>query len=210
MNYYQRFLAAKYYQQLLATLVLSFLVGLVFTLSSILIAGAEEYSEGSKAKEFGLIEEEKATFSGKVVDLLCELSGDCPENCGNGERTMGIIREGDNRLIPVLKNAQFSFNGPIDDLLPYCNKTVDVDGLLVGDSEIYNAKFYMVQLIREAGAEEWQKANKWTKAWRKRNPEAKGKGPWFRRDPRVLKQVEANGYFGVGLEADEKYRAENE
>ena len=169
------------------------------------------FSEGSKAKGFGLSEEEKATFSGKVVDVLCELTGDCVENCGNGNRNMGIVRETDGRLVMVLKNAQFSFNGPVADLLPYCNKNVDVDGLLIGDEEYYNTKFYMVQFIREKGSADWAKANKWTKSWRAKNPEvAKGKGPWFRRDPRVVKQIEATGYFGLGSEADEKYRAENQ
>lgn len=176
-------------------------------------AFAEEgqFSAGSSAKEYGLQEEEKALFSGKVVDVACELSGDCVDNCGNGNRIMGVVREADNKLILVLKNGQFSFNGPIEDLLPYCNKNVEVDGLMIGDAEIYGTKFYMVQKIREAGAPEWNKANKWTKAWNARNPEAAAKkGPWFRKDPRVLKQIEATGYFGLGAEADEKYRIENE
>lgn len=168
---------------------------------------AQDYSEGSNAKEFGLIEEEKATFSGKVVDVTCELTGDCPANCGDGNRNMGIIRDSDDKLILALKNAQFSFNGPVYDLVKYCNKEVDVDGLLIGYEEDYGAKFYMVQFIRDKGAAEWNKANKWTAGWRARNPEfAKGKGPWFRRDPRVAKQIEATGYFGLGHEADEEYR----
>ncbi|MEM9330300.1 MAG: hypothetical protein AAGA53_03175 [Pseudomonadota bacterium] len=176
------------------------------------IAQAEgEFSEGSNAKEFGFIDEEQATFSGKVVDVMCELSGNCEDNCGNGERLMGIVRDADNKLILPLKNAQLAFNGPVDDLVPYCNKQVDVDGVLIGDVESYGAKFYMLQFIKEAGAPEWSKANLWTAAWKARNPEvADGKGPWFKRDPRVAKQIEATGYFGIGHEADEKYRAENE
>lgn len=192
------------------------LSGIFFGAAFLLISSAAvhaegEYSEGSNAKEFGLIDEEKATFSGKVVDVLCELSGDCAEQCGSGNRNLGIVREGDGKLILVLKNSQFSFNGPVPDLLPYCNKQVDVDGLLVGDGEYYGAKFYMVQFIRETGSGDWNKANKWTAAWKERNPEvANGKGPWFRRDPRVLKQIDASGYFGLGQEADDKYRAENQ
>ena len=172
-------------------------------------AVAADFSEGSKAKEWGLTDEEKATFSGKVVDILCELSGDCPDNCGNGTRNLGIVRAGDSKLVSVLKNRQSSFNGATEDLLPYCNKQVDVDGLLIGDSEEYTAKFYMVQFIRDAGAEKWNKASLWTKEWKKRNPEAKGKGPWFRRDPRVIAQIEKDGNFGLGHAADDKYREEN-
>ena len=172
---------------------------------------AEKFSVGSKAKEFGFEEEEKALFSGKVVDVLCEVAGECTDNCGNGARQLGIVRDADNQLIFVLKNGQFSFNGAAEDLLPYCNKKVDVDGILVGEQEQSDAKFYMLQFIREEGAAEWNKANLWTGKWAERNPDvAEGKGPWFRRDPRVQKQIDATGYFGLGHEADEKYRAENQ
>ena len=173
-------------------------------------ASAADFSQGSKAKEWNLYGEEKAAFSGKVVDLLCELSGDCPENCGNGNRNMGIVRSADNKLIAVLKNRQASFNGGTEDLLPYCNKQVDVDGLMIGEDEVVKAKFYMVQFIRESGAEKWNKTSLWTKRWKAKNPNATGKGPWFRRDPRVRKQIAKTGYFGLGLEFDQKYLEENE
>jgi len=172
-------------------------------------ANAEDFSAGSNAKEFGLQEEMKATFSGKVVDIACELTGNCADNCGDGNRNMGIIRDADDKLILVLKNAQFAFNGPVYDLVKYCNKQVDVDGLLIADPEDYGAQFYMLQFIKDKGAADWNKANQWNAGWVARNPEvAEGKGPWFRRDPRVMKQIEAEGYFGLGKEADDKYRAE--
>lgn len=187
----------------------SFSAAVAFSASLAFAEG--EFAEGSNAKEFGFQGEEKATFSGKVVDVTCELTGNCADNCGNGKRLMGIVRDVDNKLILPLKNAQLAFNGPVDDLVPYCNKKVDVDGVLVGDPEFYGASFYMLQFIRDAGAPEWSKANLWTAAWKARNPDAAdGKGAWFRRDPRVLKQIEANGFFGLGHEADEKYRAENQ
>ena len=171
---------------------------------------AQDFSEGSQAKEWGLLGEEKALFTGNVVDLMCEITGDCPENCGNGLRQLGIIRESDGMLIPVLKNRQTSFNGAVDDLLPYCNKAVDVDGVLVADEDLSEAKVYMVQFIRNSGDQEWKKTNRWTKAWAKRNPDSKGKGPWFRRDPRVKAQIEARGHFGLGAEADQEWLKENE
>ena len=171
---------------------------------------AQDFAEGSQAKEWGLLGEEKALFTGNVVDLMCEITGDCPENCGNGLRQLGIVRESDNVLVPVLKNRQSSFNGAVDDLLPYCNKTVDVDGVLVADEDLSAVKFYMVQFIRNTGDQEWKKANRWTKAWAKRNPDSKGKGPWFRRDPRVKAQIEARGHFGLGAEADQEWLKENE
>ena len=185
------------------------LIAATMVLAAPALAG--DFSKGSTAAEFGLSGEEKATFSGKVVDVLCELSGDCPDKCGNGTRLMGILRDADNKLVVALKNAQFEFNGPVDDLLPYCNKAVDVDGLLVGEDPGFQAKGYMVQKIRLKGDSEWNKANTWTNAWKKRNPEfAEGKGPWYRRDPRVVKQIEKNGYFGLGDEVDAKWREENQ
>ncbi len=173
-------------------------------------ATAADFSKDSKAKSWRLYGEEKAKFSGKVVDLLCELAGDCADNCGNGHRNLGIVRAADNKLITVLKNRQSSFNGGTEDLLPYCNKNVDVDGLMIGDDDVVKAKFYQVQLIRVTGEEKWNKTTRWTKRWKAKNPEAKGKGAWFRRDPRVKKQIAATGYFGLGHDFDKKYAAENE
>ena len=189
-----------------------------FKTSSVLLAVAfsasttfaEDFTKGSKAKDFGLNEAVQSTFSAKVVDLLCEVAGDCADNCGAGNRQLGLVRDADNKLITVLKNGQFSFNGAVEDLLPYCNQKVEVDGIMVGDAEEHNTQFYMVQFIKAEGAAEFNKANKWTKAWAARNPDAKGKGPWFRRDPRVIKQIEANGYFGLGKDADIAYAKENQ
>ena len=171
---------------------------------------AADFSEGSKAKAWNLYGEEKALFSGKVVDIMCELTGNCVDNCGNGNRHLGIVRSADNKLIAVLKNRQASFNGAAEDLLPYCNKLVDVDGLMIGEDEVSPSRFYMVQFIRVSGEEKWNKANRWTKAWKAKNPNAKGKGPWFRRDPRVKKQLAATGHFGLGLEFDQQYLEKNE
>lgn len=171
---------------------------------------AQDFSANSEAKEWNLYGEEKARFDAKVVDLLCELTGDCPAACGNGARQLGVVRKADNKLIPVLKNGQSSFNGAVEDLLPYCNKDVEVDGLMIGDDEVVKSRFYQVQLIREKGSETWNKANLWTKRWAEKNPEATGKGPWFRRDPRVLKQLAKTGHFGLGLDVDKKYLEDNE
>jgi hypothetical protein len=51
------------------------------------------------------------------------------------------------------------------------------------------------------------KANTWTKNWNAKHPEAKGKGPWFRRDPRVNAEIAANGHLGLGLTPEEAYEA---
>ena len=197
-------------QNKIKQIALTCIISAAFLVSGNEILVAQDFAEGSQAKEWGLLGEEKALFSGKVVDILCELAGDCPDNCGNGLRQLGIVRASDNALIPVLKNRQTSFNGAVDDLLPFCNKNVDVDGVLVADEDLLATKVYMVQFIRNTGEEEWKNANRWTKEWAKRNPDSKGKGPWFRRDPRVKAQIEAEGHFGLGAEADLAWIKENE
>ena len=73
------------------------------------------------------------------------------------------------------------------------------------DEELNAKSLYMVQKIRLVGDEKWTKANRKTKDWAKANPEAKGKGPWFRRDPRVKEEIAREGYLGLGLEADKTF-----
>ncbi|MEM6408650.1 MAG: hypothetical protein AAF700_09555 [Pseudomonadota bacterium] len=166
-------------------------------------ATAQDFSANSNARSWGLFGESLATFEAEVVDILCTVAGDCANQCADG-RQLGLVRTADNQLIFPQKNSQTSFNGAATDLLPYCGKTVDVDGLMIEDEDTPGAtNIYQIQFIKEAGAEEWQKANTWTKGWAAKHPEAKGKGPWFRRDPRVLAAIEANGYLGLGLTPEE-------
>ncbi len=160
-----------------------------------------DFSEGSEARSWNLYAEEPALFTGTVVDILCEITGDCPDNCGDGNRQMGIVRALDGVLVNVQKNAQSSFNGGAADMLPYCGQEVEVDGLLLYDDDLGAENIFLVQRIRTADGD-WAAANTWTDAWAARNPEAGGPGPWFRRDPRILADIAENGYFGLGLERD--------
>lgn len=166
-------------------------------------AAAQDFSEGSAAKSWNLYAEVPALFEATVVDPLCLLTEDCPANCGDGARQLGLLRSADDVLVLPLKNSQAAFTGAANELLPYCGKTVEVDGLLIDDPDLGAKNVYLVQLIREVGTEDWVKANRWTKDWAKANPEAKGKGPWFRRDPRVLAEIEAEGYLGLGTDETE-------
>lgn len=170
---------------------------------------AQDFSEGSEAKTWNLYAEQPARFEAKVVDILCELTGDCAENCGDGRRQLGLLRSADNALVFPNKNSQPAFTGAVVELLPFCGKQVEVDGLLIEDPDVGAANIYLVQKIREVGTEEWTKANRWTKEWAEAHPEAEGKGPWFRRDPRVKAEIAEHGYFGLGPEADQKYYDEN-
>lgn len=170
-------------------------------------AMAQDFSEGSEAREWGLYAEQKARFTAIVSDPLCELAGDCAADCGGGARQVVLVREADDAMVFPLKNAQSAFNGAVADLQPFCAQSVEVDGLLIDDPEIGATNVYLVQRIRPEGGE-WQPANTWTDDWAAKNPGHEGPGPWFRRDPRVLEQIEAEGYLGLGPEVDEAFIAD--
>ena len=170
-----------------------------------LVASETVRAEESRAKPWGLSEEEPARIDGRVVDVLCELTGDCPDACGGGARQLGLLKP-DASLVLVAKNGQPAFSGAAVDLAPYCGLAVEADGLMTGHS---GQRFYQVQFIREAGAVEWSKADRWTKARAASDPPLReGKGPWFRRDPRVLERIERDGYLGLGLEEDARFIAD--
>lgn len=169
---------------------------------------AQDFSEGSKARTWNLYGEIPATFEAEVVDILCDLTGDCPADCGAGARQLGLLRSADNVMVLPLKNNQPAFTGAATDLAPYCGQTVQVDGLLIEDEDFPVANIYLVQRIKAAGGE-WKKASQATKVWAKQFPEAKGKGAWFRRDPRIKEIIANEGYLGLGLEADAAYIEEN-
>ncbi|MEM0946399.1 MAG: hypothetical protein AAGK37_03265 [Pseudomonadota bacterium] len=170
---------------------------------------AQDFSEGSEAKSWNLYAEVPARFEARVVDILCEITGDCPDNCGDGKRQLGLVRAVDNVLVYPNKNSQTAFTGAAEELLPYCGNDVEVDGLLLDDPDLGAANVYLLQLIRNVGDAEWTKANQWTKRWADKNPEvADQKGPWFRRDPRIKAHIAEEGYFGLGQDREAEIKAE--
>lgn len=171
-------------------------------------AGADgEFAEGSRVTGWENLQgREPARFQAKVVDIVCALTGDCPEDCGGGARQMALLRQADGKLILVAKNAQPLFTGATEDLAPYCGQTVTVDGLLVGNPELTDTKFYQVFLIQREGADAVAKAERWSRIWSRENRDAAKKdGPWFRHDPAVRAAIEADGWLGLGDEADRQF-----
>jgi len=171
-------------------------------------ASAQDFSANSEARSWNLYAEVPARFEAKVVDLVCELTGDCPSDCGAGKRQLGLVRTADNVMVLPMKNSQAAFTGAAVELQPFCGQVVEVDGLMIDDPEIGANNVYLVQRIKAEGAD-WIKANQWTKNWANEHPEAKGKGPWFRRDPRVNDIIATEGHLGLGLEVDQAYIDEN-
>ena len=157
-----------------------------------------QFSENSQATPWNLGFEVPARFNATVVDLLCEVAGDCDNECAPG-RQMALLRHADGVLTYPNKNGQPLFTGAAVELEPYCGLEVEVDGLLIDDPEIGATNVYLMQCIREIGTENWEFSRSWTVRWAEENPDVAGSGPWFRRDPRVLARIEALGYLGNGL-----------
>ena len=109
-------------------------------------------------------------------------------------------------LVLAVENTQPAFSRAVVDLLPYCGQEVTVDGLMIADSDFPIDNIYLVQRIR-AGTGDWTRANRFTEVWAQRNPGAGGKGPWFRRDPRILSLIDRDGYLGLGPEANAAFIA---
>ena len=169
---------------------------------------AQDFSQGSEAKTWNLYAEVPARFEARVVDILCELTGDCAAECGGGTRQLGLVRSADGVMVLPMKNSQPAFTGAATELAPFCNQVIEVDGLMIEGEDFPVRHIYLMQRLK-AGDGDWIKANTWTKKWAERHPEAQGKGPWFRRDPRVNAITATEGYLGLGLAEDEKYAEEN-
>jgi hypothetical protein len=172
----------------------------LFLLAQLGMAGAQQPK--SQAENWGLQNEQATVLAGKVVDVACELTKDCPAQCGAGRRQLGLLMAG-GRLVLIVKNGQPLFNGAVADLLPYCNKSVEVDGLMAGNE---TTRVFQLQLIREQGAADWAKTERWTKEWQERNPSLADKWEeWFYHDPRVTKEIDARGHLGLGAAADREF-----
>ena len=50
-------------------------------------------AQESQAESWGLLGEQALRFEGKVTDLLCAITGNCPADCGAGKRQLGLLRD---------------------------------------------------------------------------------------------------------------------
>lgn len=124
-----------------------------------------------------------------MVDLLCELTRDCPPDCGGGARQLGLrTREG--RLLPLAKGA-VNFADGVPDLLPFCGRPLQVDGLLIESPAM---PLLFVQNLRERADAPWRPAIAFQAVWEAWHSEAE---EWFRADPAVKAVIAADGVLGV-------------
>jgi hypothetical protein len=155
------------------------------------------------AESWGLAGEQSARFEATVVDLLCELTGDCPADCGAGQRQLGLLRD-DGTLVLPLKN-QVIFAGGAAELIGYCARRVVADGLMVTNR---GHSFFALQFVKGAPDGKWRRANRFLPKWAAENgvgPKSPTARRWFENDPRVKDLIARDGKLGLGLEADRTY-----
>jgi len=162
------------------------------------VAGLALFGAGAAgaADSWGLEGEEEAQVTGRVVDVLVELTGkNALANCGAGKRQLGI-KTADGKLVMVAKDAS-PFGGATFDLLAYCGKEVDIDGLF---TEQHGIKYFVIQQIKAKGAKEYAEANKWLAHWAKANQlkeDDEKVEEWFRNDKTVNAVIERDGKLGI-------------
>lgn len=94
-------------------------------------------SNAFAAKSWGISNEKEAKFKGVVTDVTCHLTGNCPENCGQGSRQLGLMTS-DQGLILVAKNLTL-YTGAAEELHGFCGQEIEVDGLF---TENRNVRFF--------------------------------------------------------------------
>ncbi|WP_424946055.1 hypothetical protein [Candidatus Spongiihabitans sp.] len=157
-------------------------------------------SNAYAAKSWGISNEVKAKFTGTVVDIACQLTGDCPDNCGAGSKQLGL-QTNDQGLILVAKNLTL-YTGAAEELYGFCGQEIEVDGLF---TENRNVRFFQVQNMRTVGGK-WAKATRFHNAWAEKNGTKPRKAKrWYRKDARIKTIIERDGYLGLGLDKDAEY-----
>ncbi len=147
------------------------------------------------ADKLGIPGEEEVTTQGTVVDVSCELTKNCPAQCGAGKHQLGI-KTADGKLLLAAKNA-VNFMGSTRDLLPFCGKDIWVDGVTTNN---FGTKLLMVQRYKASEKDEWRDANQSIIEWAKANhvkPDSEQAESWMRNDSTVKAAVAKKGRAGV-------------
>ena len=143
------------------------------------------------AEEWGIEGEKTVRFTARVTDLLCAITGNCPADCGAGRHQLGLLLD-DGRLLPAVKNYD-PFAGATVELLPFCNKRVVADGLLIEKPAM---RLFALQYVRLAPDGKWRRADRFGRKWAKKHGR-KDASNWFREDPQVRRIIKKDGVFGI-------------
>jgi len=156
-------------------------VAIIAAGSLLVISNAAIAAEG-----WGIEHEKISRMDAKVVDIVCELTGDC----GNGKRQLGLLTD-TGRLIPVVK-GQDVFANAVPDLVKHCGKVVTADGLLIENPKM---TLFMLQFGKLAKNGKWRRANAFGRQWAGKH--GKPANQWFKHDPLIRQTITTNGKLGV-------------
>ena len=149
-----------------------------------------------KVDRWGISGAEVAELSGEVVDVLCEVSGNCVDQCGSGTRQLGIKTEQGTVLIAKDLNL---YTGGAEELWPYCSQQLVVNGQFTESS---NIRFFQIQNVREPGGP-WMSTTRFLQIWAEKNGKPVSAATrWYRQDPRVNSILDRDGRLGLGPDAD--------
>jgi len=142
--------------------------------------------------QWGISGSEVAEFSGEVVDVLCELSGNCADQCGSGTRQLGIKTEQGTVLIAKDLNR---YTGAAEELWPFCNQQLVVNGQF---TESGPTRFFQIQNVRKPDGD-WKSTSRFLEVWAEKNGKpASAANKWYFEDPRIEAILEQDGLLGLG------------
>jgi len=142
------------------------------------------------AEPWGIPHEKAVVLKGRVVDALCHLKGVCTPDCGAGKRQLGVV-QADGRFRLVAK-GNVDFAAAVPDLIGFCGREVEVDGLLIENPAI---TLFFAQGVREAGSTApFTPTERFKTQWEARN----GAAPeWWRADPEANAIIAETGPLGI-------------
>lgn len=170
--------------------------GLLLLFTALLMGCATPAGE---VERWGISGVEVAEFSGEVVDVLCEVSGNCVDQCGSGARQLGIKTELGMVLIAKDLNR---YTGGAEELWPFCSQQLVVNGQF---TETGDTRFFQVQNVRLPDGL-WMSTSRFLEDWAEKNGQPlSDANRWYLEDPRVKTLLERDGRLGLGTEADQEY-----
>ena len=142
------------------------------------------------AEPWGIPHETPLVLKGRLVDALCHLKGRCAPDCGAGKRQLGLVlADGTFRLIA---KGNVDFAAAIPDLIGFCGKAIEADGLLIENPAI---PLFFVQGVRTDGsAEPFVPTERFKAEWEARNGKAE---EWWRADPQANRIIAEDGPLGI-------------
>ena len=162
---------------------------LLLLLPAVLTACATPVGEVDR---WGISGVEVAELSGEVVDVLCEVSGNCVDQCGAGTRQLGLKTQESTVLIAKDVNR---YTGGAEELWPFCSQQLVINGQF---TETDKTRFFQVQNVRSPNGP-WMKTSRFLEVWAEKNGKPlTSANRWYLEDPRVTTILEQDGLLGLG------------